>query len=212
MSRRHICLNRQQTQVGFYDDLRFNLRFNDRRIRVYRRPGERFSDATFTEHDRYGGDSVMVWAGVLQCIGSTSSTETSLLSAMRTRFWRPSLCHFLCKCCWIQCFKMTTLDHTGRVFHDCVRHLIGRLDCPVNSPDCNPIEHVWNELGGSRVYRVNLIHTLNQLTIWLLQEWANLPLDVIARCVQSMRIRCQACAANKSQITNNCKFFLAKYS
>jgi len=31
---------------------------------VWRRPNERYCDATVAEHDRYGGGSVMVWAGI----------------------------------------------------------------------------------------------------------------------------------------------------
>ena len=31
---------------------------------MWRRPNERYSDATVAEHDRYGGGLVMVWAGI----------------------------------------------------------------------------------------------------------------------------------------------------
>jgi hypothetical protein len=34
---------------------RFNVRFNDGRILVYRRPGEPYTDATIMEHDHFGG-------------------------------------------------------------------------------------------------------------------------------------------------------------
>ena len=40
------------------------MSFNDGRIRVWRRPGERFHDDRVQEHDRYGGGSVMVWGGI----------------------------------------------------------------------------------------------------------------------------------------------------
>ena len=61
----HIQWTRQQwSRVLFSDESLFNLYFNDGRKRVYRRQGERFSDATVSEYDRFGGGSVMVWAGV----------------------------------------------------------------------------------------------------------------------------------------------------
>ena len=53
----------QWSRVLFTDESRFTLRFNDGRIRVWRRPGERYVDATIREHDRYGGGSLMVWGG-----------------------------------------------------------------------------------------------------------------------------------------------------
>ena len=52
--RQHIqWTQRQWSQVVFSDESRFNLRLHDGRMR-----------ATVSEHDRYGGGSVMVWAGV----------------------------------------------------------------------------------------------------------------------------------------------------
>jgi hypothetical protein len=40
------------------------LKFNDGRIHVYRRQGERFADVNVREHDHFGGGSVIVWAGI----------------------------------------------------------------------------------------------------------------------------------------------------
>ena len=48
----HIQWTRLQwSRVLFSDESRFNLHFNDGRTRVYRRQGERFSDATVSEYD-----------------------------------------------------------------------------------------------------------------------------------------------------------------
>ena len=50
--------------VLFTDESRFCMDFHDGRNRVWRRPNERYCDATVAEHDRYGGGSVMVWTGI----------------------------------------------------------------------------------------------------------------------------------------------------
>ena len=50
--------------ILFSDESRFSLRFSDGRYRVYRRRGERFTDQCVYESDRFGGGSVMVWAGI----------------------------------------------------------------------------------------------------------------------------------------------------
>ena len=53
-------------RVMFSDESRFSLQRSDRRQRVYRRLGERYSDACVREVDRFGGrGSVMVWVGFL---------------------------------------------------------------------------------------------------------------------------------------------------
>ena len=54
--RRHLRWTvRQWSTVCFSDESRFNLRFNDGRILVYSRHGERYTDVTIREHDRFVG-------------------------------------------------------------------------------------------------------------------------------------------------------------
>jgi hypothetical protein len=48
----------------FTDKSRFCLSTNDRRRRVWRRPGERFVQCAIQEVERFGGGSVMVWGGI----------------------------------------------------------------------------------------------------------------------------------------------------
>jgi transposase len=55
---------RHWTPVLFTDESRFRLTRCDGRVRVYRRPGERYRAATIQEVDRFGRGSVMVWAGI----------------------------------------------------------------------------------------------------------------------------------------------------
>ncbi|KAK7093272.1 hypothetical protein V1264_007057 [Littorina saxatilis] len=60
--RRHVRWTRQQwSQVLFSDESRFTLNHNDDRLRVWRRQGERYIDATVQENVAFGGGSVMVW-------------------------------------------------------------------------------------------------------------------------------------------------------
>ena len=50
--------------VLFTVESRFCVGFTDRRARVWRMPNERFAPVCVAEHDRFGGGSVMVWAGI----------------------------------------------------------------------------------------------------------------------------------------------------
>ena len=68
------------------------------------------------------------------------------------------------------------------------------LDWPANSPDLNPIEHIWDELG-RHVRRNHAIHTVNDLAAALQAEWANLPAPFIQRYVNSVRHCITACIA-----------------
>ena len=66
-ARRHWCtlhLRWQRVQWGrvmFTDESRFSIQFNDGRVRVYRRPGERFADVNVRQRHRFGGGSVSVY-------------------------------------------------------------------------------------------------------------------------------------------------------
>ena len=60
--RRHVRWTRHQwSKVLFSDESRFTMNHNDGRLRVWRRPGQRFIDATVQEKVALGGGSVMVW-------------------------------------------------------------------------------------------------------------------------------------------------------
>ena len=50
--------------VLFTDEFKFCIDFTDRCARVWRLPKEIFHPDNVAEHDRYGGGSIMVWAGI----------------------------------------------------------------------------------------------------------------------------------------------------
>ena len=53
---------------------------------------------------------------------------------------------------------------------------------PATSPDLNPTEHFWDELG-RRVRRNHAIHSVNYLAAVFQAEWVNLPAPFIQRYV-----------------------------
>jgi hypothetical protein len=55
----------------FSDESKFNLKFSDGRVRIYRRRRERFADGCVKETDRFGGGGVMVWGGISH-VGKTN--------------------------------------------------------------------------------------------------------------------------------------------
>ena len=50
--------------VLFTDESRFHVCMCKRRIRVWRRVGERYVNCNIVEHDRFGDGSVMFWGGI----------------------------------------------------------------------------------------------------------------------------------------------------
>ena len=72
---------------------------------------------------------------------------------------------------------------------------ITRVDWPACSPDLNPIEHAWDQLGRPVQTRLNVDSTRADLRRFLLEAWDRLPQNNIQRLIHSMRRRCAECIA-----------------
>ena len=72
----------------------------------------------------------------------------------------------------------------------------------IDSPDLNPIEHVWDQLGRVVQARLNVNSTCADLRRFLVEEWDRLPQDNVQRLVHSMRRRCAACIAARGGPTH----------
>ena len=57
------------------------------------------------------------------------------------------------------------------------------------SPDMNPIEHLWDDIGRKINDRFPACQNLQELCDALVQEWQSLPLRTLRHLVQSIRRR-----------------------
>ena len=88
--------------------------------------------------------------------------------------------------------KMPTIG----VIRDYLQNVgVERMEWPASSPDLNPIEHLWDQLGRAVHARVTNTTTLADLRQILVEEWDAIPQQCVTRLVTSMRRRCQAVVA-----------------
>lgn len=195
-ARRHRHWTRAQWRnVIFTDESRFTVSFADGRVRVYRRRHERFAQCCVQERDRFGGGSLMVWAGImdnqrtdlvvvpgnLNAVGYVNILRNNLLPFIQIQGPGVILQHDNAR------------PHTARITTQFLaQNGVNVLPWPAVSPDQNPIEHMWDELG-RRVRNNHQIHNVNDLRNALLVEWQNIPNDVIRRLTNSMRRRILTC-------------------
>lgn len=185
------------SNVVFTDESRYNLSRADGRTRVWRRRGERYAQCNVLERDPYGGGSVMVWAGIshnfktdLVVIDGTLTGQGYLDQVIDPHvvpFMRRNGGNFIF-------MDDNARPHRALVVTNRLRQAgIQSMDWPARSPDLNPIEHAWDELGRRLSRRLHQPTDLAELRTALVQEWNAMPQDVVRRLVMSMRRRCVAC-------------------
>ena len=70
------------------------------------------------------------------------------------------------------------------------------INWPAQSPDLNPIEHLWDHLERSLRNRPDLPKNLANLEIQLKEEWEKIPQETYLKLIDSMPQRIAACIAN----------------
>ena len=123
------------------------LHFTDRCDLVWRRREERFQDANISEHDRYGGGSMMVWASISR--GGRTDLHTVMRGMITGVRYRDDILYGYVRpyagAIGPQFIPMNdnAIPHRARVVEDYLQHeTIVRMDWPACLPDLNPIEHV----------------------------------------------------------------------
>ena len=147
--------------------------------------------------DRSGGGSVFVWGGImggnntrLIVINGNINAQIYINGVLAVealpviQFHGPN----------VTFMHDNARPHSAAITRQFLATNVNVLDWPADSPDLNPIEQVWDELG-RRVLRNHAIHTVNDLEAALQAEWANLPVPFIQLYVNSMRRRITACIA-----------------
>ncbi|KAJ4429941.1 hypothetical protein ANN_22145 [Periplaneta americana] len=74
---------------------------------------------------------------------------------------------------------------------------VHRLDWPAQSPDLNPIEHLWDELDRRLRSREMRPTSIVQLSAMLQEEWRRIPVDILHKLVESMPDRVAAVIATR---------------
>ena len=86
--------------------------------------------------------------------------------------------------------------HRARVVLDFLQQgNVTKMEQPPRSPDCNPIEHLWDELGRAISSMDNPPQNLDELRQALLDKWAQIPVQRLQRLVASMPRRLAAIIA-----------------
>ncbi|GFX79113.1 transposable element Tcb2 transposase [Trichonephila clavipes] len=163
-------------KVVFRDESRFVLGTDDNRVRVWRRPCERYnSPHTVLRHTaRTAG--VIVWGPIAYDSRSTLIVMRGTLTGQRyvDDIIRAPVGPFLNGLPGAIFQQDNARPHTARVAEDFLRPFL-TLPWPARSPDLSPVEHVWDQLKRQRPS----CHSVHDLELAVQDLWAHLPQDNI---------------------------------
>lgn len=192
-------------KVMFSDESRFCLRRCDGRIKVWRRRGERYADCCTDRVTAFGGGSVMVWGGISVRGKTDLVIIEGNLTAVRYRdeILEPVAIPYLQNMGPNAILQDDNArPHRARIIGEYLENLgVERMEWPAMSPDLNPIEHLWDQLGRAARLRVTNQTRLADLPHILIEEWNAIPQQKVARLVSSMRRRCAAVIAAQGSST-----------
>ena len=185
-------------KVVFSDESRFCLFHNDGRAGVWRGVGERYNVDCLKPTVQGGGGSVMVWGCISwEGVGPLVLVEGTLDQYRYVNLLSKHLVPYL---------KEIDEQHPGVIFQSdnapchtaeytiqwLQSHGINRMPWPAQSPDLNPIEHLWDYLDRQLRKRRPLPTSSAGMAAALQDEWGKIPLDVVRNLISSMPNRAAA--------------------
>jgi hypothetical protein len=190
----------QWRSVIWSDESKFNVNGSDRRTRVNHKEGERFSPDHLLKTVKFGNGSIMIWG----CFwtGGLGPIVTMKGGVDQDVYVNCLSNHFLP---WLQNLSLEhskgfifqedgTSCHTGKyaTWYKQRCQIQGFDFWPPQSPDLNPIEHVWAYLERRIGNRRHQLKNVDQLETCICDEWYAIPQSFLESLVDSMTSRCRA--------------------
>ncbi|UYV70802.1 K02A2.6-like [Cordylochernes scorpioides] len=135
-------------RVVFSDESRFCLSSDSRRVRVWRRRGERSNPAAIVERPTVRQRGIMVWGAIAYDSRSPLLRIQGTMTAQRyvDDVLRPVTLPYLQGVPNALYQQDNTRPHTARISQQALQD-VQMLPWPPYSPDLSPIEHVWDIIG-----------------------------------------------------------------
>ncbi|UYV76681.1 hypothetical protein LAZ67_14001729 [Cordylochernes scorpioides] len=182
-------------RVVFSDESRFCLSNDSRRVRVWRRRGERSNPAAIVERPTVRQRGIMVWGAIAYDSRSPLLRIQGTMTAQRyvDDVLRPVTLPYLQGVPNALYQQDNARPHTARISQQALQD-VQMLPWPPYSPDLSPIEHVWDIIG-RRLHALPQPRSEDELWQIVEREWRIIPQDAIRTLIDSLPRRVAACIA-----------------
>ncbi|UYV64900.1 hypothetical protein LAZ67_3002334 [Cordylochernes scorpioides] len=168
---------------------------DSRRVRVWRRRGERFNPAAIVERPTVRQRGIMVWGAIAYDSRSPLLRIQGTMTAQRyvDDMLRPVTLPYLQGVPNALYQQDNARPHTARISQQALQD-VQMLPWPPYSPDLSPIEHVWDIIG-RRLHALPQPRSEDELWQMVEREWRAIPQDAIRTLIDSLPRRVAACIA-----------------
>ncbi|UYV82352.1 hypothetical protein LAZ67_21001769 [Cordylochernes scorpioides] len=182
-------------RVVFSDESRFCLSSDSRRVRVWRRRGERYNPAAIVERPTVRQRGIMVRGAIAYDSRSPLLRIQGTMTAQRyvDDVLRPVTLPYLQGVPNALYQQDNARPHTARISQQALQD-VQMLPWPPYSPDLSPIEHVWDIIG-RRLHALPQSRSEDELWQMVEREWNAIPQDAIRTLIDSLPRRVAACIA-----------------
>ncbi|UYV62898.1 Transposase [Cordylochernes scorpioides] len=182
-------------RVVFSDESRFCLSSDSRRVRVWRRRGERSNPAAIVERPTVRQRGIMVWGAIAYDSRSPLLRIQSTMTAQRyvDDMLRPVTLPYLQGVPNALYQQDNARPHTARISQQALQD-VQMFPWPPYSSDLSPIEHVWDIIG-RRFHALPQPRSEEELWQMVEREWRAIPQDAIRTLIDSLPRRVAACIA-----------------
>ncbi|UYV73407.1 Transposase [Cordylochernes scorpioides] len=169
--------------------------FDSRRVRVWRRRGERSNPAAIVERPTVRQRGIMVWGAIAYDSRSPLLRIQGTMTAQRyvDDVLRPVTFPYLQGVPNALYQQDNARPHTARISQQALQD-VQMLLWPPYSPDLSPIEHVWDIIG-RRLHALPQPRSEDELWQMVEREWRAIPQGAIRTLIDSLPRRVAACIA-----------------
>jgi hypothetical protein len=179
-------------RVIWSDETKINRFGSDGRKWCWKRPGDQLRSNQVTDTVKHGGGSIMIWGCfTAHGVGYMTKIDGGMDAALYCSILDDELK------CTVEYYAMDgeTLvfqhdndsKHTARMTQEKFRELgYSTLFWPAQSPDLNPIEHLWVVLKRRLSSHENVPSSMNELWERVQTEWDTITQEECVRLIESM--------------------------